>query len=341
MKQKTRILIYILVAAAFVIFGSIAIITNHNTDVPASAEEHIDLGRIYLTELSWEKAVLEFTEAIEIEPLNADAYLGLAEAYAGMGDTEKAIEVLEEGYDKTGDERLKDMLEELLPPEPEETTVTTVVTTEEVTTASTAAMVTVPDLSGLTEEEAIAACEASGLQYSVSYDYSDVVEKGYVVGQIIPADSSVAEGISVPFTVSEGAKIVTTVATTEITAITTIAPAEEFITIKGKKYSTSLTWLTLQGYELTNEDIKDLYKMTNLIGLNLSCNQISNISALKSLTNLTYLNLYYNQINDISALKNLTNLTELHLNYNQISKENIEELKKALPKCSIGIYGQI
>ncbi|MCX4374914.1 MAG: tetratricopeptide repeat protein [Lachnospiraceae bacterium] len=122
MRQKTRIFIYILIAIAIVIIGTLAILENHQADSTVSAQEHIDLGRIYLTELSYEKAVLEFTEAIEIEPLNADAYLGLAEAYVGMGDTEKAAEVLEEGYGKTGDERFKSMLEELLLHDTEETT---------------------------------------------------------------------------------------------------------------------------------------------------------------------------------------------------------------------------
>lgn len=125
MRQKTRIFIYILIAIAVVIMGTLAILGNHNADTAVSAQEHIDLGRIYLVELSYEKAVLEFTEAIEIEPLNADAYLGLAETYAGMGDIEKAIDVLEEGYEKTGDERLKNMLGELLPPPEETTTVST------------------------------------------------------------------------------------------------------------------------------------------------------------------------------------------------------------------------
>lgn len=129
MKQKTRIFIYILIAIAVVIMGTLAIWGNHNADTTVSAQEHIDLGRIYLVELSYEKAVLEFTEAIEIEPLNADAYLGLAEAYVGMGDTEKAIEVLEEGYGKTRDERLRDMLEELIPSEVEDTSIITTVST--------------------------------------------------------------------------------------------------------------------------------------------------------------------------------------------------------------------
>lgn len=121
MRQKIRILIYILIAIAAVIMVTLTILNSRQADKPVSAQEHIDLGRIYLTELSYEKAVLEFTEAIEIEPLNAGAYLGLAEAYSGMGDTEKAIEILEDGYGMTGDERIKDMLEELMTSEVEET----------------------------------------------------------------------------------------------------------------------------------------------------------------------------------------------------------------------------
>lgn len=342
MRQKTRIFIYILIAIAVVIMGTLAIMENHKTSGEGYAQEHIDLGRIYLTELSYEKAVLEFTEAIEIEPLNPDAYLGLAEAYVGMGDTEKAVEILEEGYDKTGDERLRDMLEELVSREAEvSTSVTTVetaiTTTEEITTVSTVEIVIVPDLSGLTEEEAISACETAGLQYSVSYEYSNEVENGYVLSQVIPVNASVAEGTSIPFIISKGKEIfaviessvstsvdtipVTTASTslkTE-TAITETEPVEEFITIKGRQYSTNLTSLSLNGKELTNKDIKSLNKMTNLKYLNLNKNQISDISALSELKNLTELSLNSNEVNDISALANLTKLEKLNLGCNNIS----------------------
>lgn len=340
MRQKTRIFIYILIAVAVVIMGTLAILTNHQADKPASAQEHIDFGRIYFTELSYEKAVLEFTEAIEIEPLNPDAYLGLAEAYVGMGDTTKAVEVLEEGYDKTGDERLRDMLDELQTQETEETSVvtiteTSITTTEEITTVSTAAMVIVPNLSGLTEEEAAAACKAAGLKYSVSYDYSDEVEKGVVIKQNIPVNTSVAEGISVPLILSKGAEVtptvetiiettvsaivVTTISTnTQTEATTETEPVEEFITIKGRKYSTSLTKLDLSRKDLSDDDIKPLNKMKNLTYLTLYSNKISDISPIAELTKLTELNLNANEIEDISALSNLTNLTKLNLGVNNV-----------------------
>lgn len=75
--------------------------------------EHIDLGRKYLIELSYDKAVIEFTEAINIDPNNVDAYLGLAEAYEKIGDIPKAIEWLEKGFSITGDPQIKEMLDRL------------------------------------------------------------------------------------------------------------------------------------------------------------------------------------------------------------------------------------
>ena len=323
MKQGTRIFIYILIGIAAVIMGSIGIIGSFKEEAP-SEQGHIDLGRVYLNELSYEAAVMVFSEAIEIEPLNPEGYLGLAEAYIGMGYTDKAVEALESGYDKTGDERLRDMLEGLLPESEETVTtvttaLTTSVTTEETTTVSTVEMAVIPELSGLSEEEAVAACEEAGVLYKVSYGYSDNVEKGRVTGQAIPAGANVAKGVSLSFTVSEGRKPVkTTVTTTVETTVTTAAPVE-FITIKGVQYPTSLTELDLSSMELNDDDIKDLDKMVNLTSLCLYDNQISDISALNNLTNLSYLYLGNNQISDISALSNLTNLTYLYLGDNQIS----------------------
>ena len=361
MKQKTRILIYILIAVAAVIMGTLAILENHQADSTVSAQEHIDLGRIYLTELSYEKAVLEFTEAIEIEPLNPDAYLGLAESYVGMGDTEKAIDVLEDGYGKTGDERLRDMLEELLPPVVEEiTSVTTaaeiITTTEETTTVSIEERVIVPDLSRLTEEEAIVACESAGLEYSVSYNYSNDVEKGYVLSQIIPVGASVAEGICVPFVISKGKENIVvsetsvstsadTISETAVTASvkteTTITetkpePMEEFITIKGRKYSTSLTRLDLSRKDLSDDDIKPLSKMKNLKYLALCSNKISDISPIEGLISLTELNLNANEIGDISALSKLINLTKLNLGVNNV--KDISALSNLINLTDLDIW---
>ena len=112
MKQKTRIMIYILIAAAVVIMGILALLSNKNGT--PSADKHIELGQSYLIELSYDKAVLEFTQAIEIDPKSPEAYIGLAETYIGLGDIEKAVETLERGLAETADEKIKALLDELI-----------------------------------------------------------------------------------------------------------------------------------------------------------------------------------------------------------------------------------
>ena len=111
-KQKFRVVLYIIIAAviaAAVIFAA----AGSGMDSTSVLNEKLELGQKYLVELDYSNAVLEFTDAINIDPKNPDAYIGLAEAYIGTGDTEKAIETLESGYEETGDERIKKMLDEL------------------------------------------------------------------------------------------------------------------------------------------------------------------------------------------------------------------------------------
>ena len=62
-----------------------------------------------------------------------------------------------------------------------------------------------------------------------------------------------------------------------------------------------------------------LSSLTGLIRLDLTENQISDISALSSLTSVTRLDLRRNHISDISALSSLTHLNDVYLGGNQIS----------------------
>jgi Leucine-rich repeat (LRR) protein len=56
-----------------------------------------------------------------------------------------------------------------------------------------------------------------------------------------------------------------------------------------------------------------------LIGLNLSDNQLTDITPLKDLTSLTFLDLRQNQLTDITPLSKLTSLTSLDLSQNQLT----------------------
>jgi Leucine-rich repeat (LRR) protein len=126
--------------------------------------------------------------------------------------------------------------------------------------------------------------------------------------------------------------------------------------VKGLENLTKLQRLYLQNNQIT--DISALKELKQLEKLHLADNQISDVSALSELTKLSYLDLQNtkisdvssfrklkglnnldlkgNQISDVDPLKQLTKLTELELNDNPaLTKAQIDELKKALPKCDI------
>ncbi len=129
MKSKLKIIIPVGIAliAIALAFVFIRFAPTKTTDIGTM----ISTAQQYLTEQKYEQAIAEFRKIIEIDPKNADAYIGMAKAYIGIGDTDKAIEVLEDGYEQTNDDRILEMLEELKSGE-ESTTETVAETTTKV-----------------------------------------------------------------------------------------------------------------------------------------------------------------------------------------------------------------
>lgn len=70
----------------------------------------LDLGFKYLSEENYEDALAAYEAVFEITEKNAESYLGAADAYIGLGEFDKAIEILEKGYDITGDSEIDDRL---------------------------------------------------------------------------------------------------------------------------------------------------------------------------------------------------------------------------------------
>lgn len=66
----------------------------------------LDLGQKYLEMQNYEQAIYAFNEAITIDPMCVEAYLGLADAHVGLDDLESALSVLKCGYELTQDERI-------------------------------------------------------------------------------------------------------------------------------------------------------------------------------------------------------------------------------------------
>lgn len=100
-RKKWEIIGAILIILIAIIIG----ISIYNTPKNRLLRQ-IDLGQRYLEEQNYEQAIVEFDKAIAIDPMNADAYLGKAQAYEGMGDFEQALETLWAGCEQTGDEQI-------------------------------------------------------------------------------------------------------------------------------------------------------------------------------------------------------------------------------------------
>ncbi|MCD7785513.1 MAG: BspA family leucine-rich repeat surface protein [Oscillospiraceae bacterium] len=69
-----------------------------------TATELLDLGEKYLLDLDYEQAIVYFNQVIEVEPRNSRAYMGAAEAYIGLGDTESAINILKTALEVFSDD---------------------------------------------------------------------------------------------------------------------------------------------------------------------------------------------------------------------------------------------
>lgn len=102
MKRVVAVILVLLVA------GGCAV-----TEKPPSVEELLSLGDQYLLDLDYDQALVQFLKVIEAEPMNAKAYLGAAQAYVGLGETDSAVALLRQGLEATGDESLRELLESL------------------------------------------------------------------------------------------------------------------------------------------------------------------------------------------------------------------------------------
>jgi hypothetical protein len=87
----------------FATIFALSMISCAKTAKVLSASELLSLGEKYLLELDYEQAVVQFLNVIEIEPKNPRGYLGAAEAYIELGQTDKAIDVLSKGLSELPD----------------------------------------------------------------------------------------------------------------------------------------------------------------------------------------------------------------------------------------------
>lgn len=107
------------------------------------------------------------------------------------------------------------------------------------------------------------------------------------------------------------------------------------VIIGGEEYLKNSTSLDLSNKYLDGSDLRRLNEFPNLTHLNLSNNQIRDISYLEDLVGLIELNLSNNLFSDLEPLEKLTNLTMLNLSCNAITSDLVELLQEDLPGCNI------
>ena len=109
--KKTKPLLVIALVAVLIIVGIVTFMFSQGGK--KSLEDYLDLGSKYLQEQDYDNAIAAFTEALKIDDMSVDTYLGLADAYVGKGDVDSAIECLEKGYSRTNNPKIKDLLDSL------------------------------------------------------------------------------------------------------------------------------------------------------------------------------------------------------------------------------------
>ncbi|MBR6095257.1 MAG: tetratricopeptide repeat protein [Lachnospiraceae bacterium] len=87
-------------------------LTDTDYDITTlSCDELIQIAEKALNDGEYDKAIENYEKALEIDEMSVEAYLGLVEAYIRNGDFDKALEAAKRGYEKTGDQRLKDQID--------------------------------------------------------------------------------------------------------------------------------------------------------------------------------------------------------------------------------------
>jgi internalin A len=100
----------------------------------------------------------------------------------------------------------------------------------------------------------------------------------------------------------------------------------EITSLEGIRFCKYAVSMDLSGNNIN--DISEIGECRRLEELYLSHNHISIIDAISNLGNLIQLDLSYNQIDDLSPLAGLKNLEYVNLVGNPVSKEQIEKMKK-------------
>ena len=110
-KRNILIIILICVVLAGLGVGGFFLIQNQNNQ--KIYREKLSEGQKYLSQMKYEEAEAAFEFALDKNPKDEDAYVGLYRVYSAQGQYHQAVYILEKGYDLTKSERLVNLLDSL------------------------------------------------------------------------------------------------------------------------------------------------------------------------------------------------------------------------------------
>ena len=92
-----------LAQARDVLAGGLGVVDDDTMLHGKLSDVEYDMGQEELEKGNYDEAVEHFQGALEHDPDREDAYLGLADAYLGQGDKEKAVEALKDGVEHSAE----------------------------------------------------------------------------------------------------------------------------------------------------------------------------------------------------------------------------------------------
>ena len=111
--KKRNILIIVLICVVLIGLGIGGFILIQNQNNQKIYREKLSEGQKYLSQMKYEEAEAAFEFALDKNPKDEDAYVGLYRVYSAQGQFHQAVYILEKGYNLTKSERLVNLLDSL------------------------------------------------------------------------------------------------------------------------------------------------------------------------------------------------------------------------------------
>jgi len=114
-KQKSKLPVILAIVLVLAILGGAGAFFGVSAMNTRKYDELIKTGNKFIDEFKYDEAVETFQDAINIKPKREEAYVGAAKGYIGLGESDKAKDILEQGLEKVKkpSDKFTDLCDEL------------------------------------------------------------------------------------------------------------------------------------------------------------------------------------------------------------------------------------